>query len=495
MIVTIMPKGGGPTGQSGFFLLPIGGEVTFKAEVSGTLNPGVTWKRDMGRGSIQPDPADNNKVKYIAPPDFNFTNETSIIKATSVENPGAFEDAIIQLTQFVESRGQTLPLDEDEIIVGGLAVSPSQTIDFNDDANIDMVSRNFDAGTVTINIVDPFDPSGVLTFCGKTVLVSKPVSLVVGDFVNDLDPDPFLADVAGLSQNPAGNEIVFISGNKTELKFPCLYVPSIVKKLPISTTETPQLLASGRFHNPPQANLFTPVSDLAIGTLEGSIIIFLQDRNPEPHDSVSFVHAQTVNLGVGGALKQLFAGDFNGDGLKEIAIVREDDSDLIILRGDQTGDFSGPRIIIPFPAPIASLISDDFNGDGISDLIAAHTMPNQLSVFLGNGTGGFTDAGMIPLTFLPGKMATGDLNIGGNIDVAVTDMGANVIHIFFGDGSGQFIGEWRSEPVSSSPRSLIFGAFSGFPSTVGFQNADLIYIEPESPTTPQRLHVLNNKNF
>lgn len=492
VIVKIRPSGGGPTGQSGFFLLPVGGEVAFKAEISGTLNQAVTWQPKRARGTTQVDPTDKNKVKYIAPTTFSFVNETDTIQAASVEDPGAFEDAFVQLTRFVESSGQTLALGEDEIIVGGLAVSPSRTIDFNGDQIIDMASRNSTDGTVTFNFGNPPGPNGELTFSGKNVLVTKPVSLVVGDFFNEQDPNPvlFRADTAVLSQNMpigSGGKVIFISGDN-EVN-PAAVVPVInTTRLSISTG-TPQLLASGRLHDPPSAGQFTPVSDLAVGTNEGKVIIFLQNRNPDTFSPIFFGSPKTVDIG--GVPKQLLVGDFNGDGFEEIAIVREGDSNLIILRGDQGGDFSGPAITITFPAPIESLISADFSGDGISDLIAAHKMPNKLSVFLGNGTGGFTDVGMIPLTFTPGRMATGDLNLGGNIDVAVTDMDAKVIHIFFGDGTGQFIGEWQSQPALLPPRSLISGAFSGFPSTIGFQNADLIYINQST----NKLQFLNNKNF
>jgi hypothetical protein len=121
----------------------------------------------------------------------------------------------------------------------------------------------------------------------------------------------------------------------------------------------------------------------------------------------------------------------------------------------------------------------------------------MLSIFLGSSIGNFTSTGIIPLTFLPGKMAVGEYNLGGNIDVAVTNLQDKKIHLFFGDGSGQFVGEWQSKPLSTSaPLSLISGSFSGFPATIGFQNADLIYIEPATitPPVPQKLHVLNNKN-
>jgi len=193
--------------------------------------------------------------------------------------------------------------------------------------------------------------------------------------------------------------------------------------------------------------------------------------------------------------KQLLAGDFNGDGRKEIAVVLQGGSDLVILKANKQGFFSIQPISMLFSAPVESLISADINGDGIGDLVAAHTPPiNKLSVFLGNGTGNFTPASVISTNFPPGRMAIGEYNLEGNIDIAVTNSQNNKIHLFFGDGSGQFVGEWESSTLlSSPPLSLISGSFSGFPTITGFQNADLMYIEASTSTTT-KLHIINNKN-
>ncbi|MFQ5579715.1 MAG: FG-GAP repeat domain-containing protein [Nitrospiria bacterium] len=493
VVVTITPGDGGQTAQSGFFMLPPRGKVTFKATVSGTLNPAVTWSHAAGGGTFKEDPRDKNNVIYTAAPDAFFGN-IARLEARSVENPEAFETATVMLTTLEEPPGQTLQPSVDEIVVGGLPVTQSLTLDFNLDGIIDMASRNRTAGKVTFNISTQ-SPQGGLSFLGKTIDIPTPVSLVVGDFVNDLDPTDWVADIAVLSKDSVGDgsRVFFLSGAKSR---PRDFSPVIIGDPIIIPTGNPRLMVNGRFHNPPGPSSQAPVSDLAIGTNEGEIIVYLQDRNPQPiHKPVAFSSGQTITIG-GGVPKQLLAGDFNGDGLKEIAIVREGEDSLFILRGDQMGDFSGPQSPpIQFPAVIESLISADLNGDGIGDLIGAHTTPiNQLSVFLGDSTGNFTNATTVPLDFTPGKMAVGEYNLGGNIDLAVTDSSDQKIRLFFGDGSGQFVGEWASKPVLSSPSSLISGSFSGFPATIGFQNADLIYLESATPATPQKLHVFNNRN-
>ncbi|MEO2053953.1 MAG: VCBS repeat-containing protein [Nitrospira sp.] len=439
------------------------------------------------------DPEDNNSVIYTAREDAQF-GQTARLEARSVENPEVFETATIILTT-LEETPKTLDQSVDEIVVGGLPVSPSNTIDFNGDEIIDMVSRNSADGSVIFNLGNFPGPNQPPSFTRKDAPpVSNPVSLVVGDFVNFLGLREFLADIAVLSQNTngPGGEVIFISGMKETTQ--ANFTPEInTEILTIPTVSgVPQFLVSGRFHDPPEAGLFTPVSDLAIGTDTGKVIIFLQDRNPPgTHSPVFFSPPQTVSIN--GVPKQLLPGDFNGNGRKEIAVVLEGGRDLVILKANEQGFFSIQRISMLFSAPVEALISADINGDGIGDLVAAHTPPtNKLSVFLGDGTGNFTPASVMSTTFPPGKMAVGEYNLEGNIDVAVTNAQDNKIHLFFGDGSGQFVGEWQSKSISSPPLSLISGSFSGFPTITGFQNADLMYIQTSTLTT--KLHIINNKN-
>jgi Big-like domain-containing protein/VCBS repeat protein len=106
-------------------------------------------------------------------------------------------------------------------------------------------------------------------------------------------------------------------------------------------------------------------------------------------------------------------------------------------------------------APAAATGSDpgsiavgDFNGDGILDLAVVNVGSNSLSVLLGNGNGTFTAAASLPVGIggpnpnsggAPSSIAIGDFNGDGVPDLAiVANGGSNSLILLFGDGNGTF---------------------------------------------------------
>ena len=81
-------------------------------------------------------------------------------------------------------------------------------------------------------------------------------------------------------------------------------------------------------------------------------------------------------------------------------------------------------------------VSGDFNGDGILDL--ATTNGNSISVLLGNGDGTFTQKGGQPISAQTNvDLIIADFNGDGKLDLAVMDS-TNVVSIWLGNGDGTF---------------------------------------------------------
>lgn len=146
-------------------------------------------------------------------------------------------------------------------------------------------------------------------------------------------------------------------------------------------------------------------------------------------------------------------GDFNGDGIPDIAVPNLENNDLTILLGDGTGNFAptatsplvGPEPVSP-SAPYfygnypTSVAAGDFNGDGVLDLAVTDSKNARVSILLGNGDGSFTPAPKSPAATAanPSFVAVGDFNGDGILDLAVANNGDGVVTILLGNGDGTF---------------------------------------------------------
>src|SRR2546423_5490 len=97
-----------------------------------------------------------------------------------------------------------------------------------------------------------------------------------------------------------------------------------------------------------------------------------------------------------------------------------------------------------------SVAAGDFNGDGQRDLVVANSGSDNVSVYLGDGKGGFSDAINFAVGSSPRAVAVGDFNSDGHADIVVTNYGANSVSLLAGDGQGRFTSV-ATLPVGTSP--------------------------------------------
>jgi hypothetical protein len=143
-----------------------------------------------------------------------------------------------------------------------------------------------------------------------------------------------------------------------------------------------------------------------------------------------------------GALSAIVSGDFNGDGILDIAVTDSVNSTVTVLLGTGSGLF-----IAQSPMPVGSgptaLAAADLNGDGKPDLIVANFDSTTLSVFLGNGDGTFIPTASVPAaspdsgTFGPVGIVAGDFDNDGKLDIAVA-LTSNAMSMLKGNGDGTF---------------------------------------------------------
>jgi FG-GAP-like repeat len=156
----------------------------------------------------------------------------------------------------------------------------------------------------------------------------------------------------------------------------------------------------------------------------------------------------TREVDVGTGIAEIAVGDFNRDGIKDLAIAG-DRARLYRLQGVGDGTF--------VQQPTLTLVADnfavdgsdvdvaDFNGDANDDLVVAiATNGSRTAVLIGNGSGGFgapmilTDPGLN----VPQFVAVGDYNLDGFQDLAMAMANGNsgLMQTRNGNGDGTFQG-------------------------------------------------------
>ena len=91
------------------------------------------------------------------------------------------------------------------------------------------------------------------------------------------------------------------------------------------------------------------------------------------------------------SLPPLATGDFNGDGITDVAVANLRTNDVLVALGNGDGTFQ-PQVLYGVGLSGASLVAADFNGDGRSDLATASSASDDVPVLLGNADGSSIDA-------------------------------------------------------------------------------------------------------
>ncbi|MGA2132217.1 MAG: VCBS repeat-containing protein [Bryobacteraceae bacterium] len=141
-----------------------------------------------------------------------------------------------------------------------------------------------------------------------------------------------------------------------------------------------------------------------------------------------------TSYSVSDSLGAAVVGDFNGDGILDVAAVGGSGVWLFIGKG---GGVFDAGVLTPFNADGWELDTADFNHDGKLDL--AVTTTTGIAVLLGNGDGTFA---VEPYNAAGASyhLAVGDLNGDGNTDIAAQISGSKYVYLYFGNGAGGFYG-------------------------------------------------------
>lgn len=224
---------------------------------------------------------------------------------------------------------------------------------------------------------------------------------------------------------------------------------------------------------------FTPAagSPIAVGTGADALAVgdFNVDGIPDLAVANGTAGTVTVLLGLGNATYKpttsspitvgtgpdaLAVADFNGDGDPDLAVANAGSNNVLVLKGDGTGNFSAFAAASPVGTSPTAMALGDFNKDDAMDLVVANAGSANVSVLLGNGDGTFQAATNTAVGTAPSALAVADLTGDGNLDVAVANSGSDDVTILTGNGTGALAAAGAPISVGSAPSGLAIADFN-----------------------------------
>ena len=197
--------------------------------------------------------------------------------------------------------------------------------------------------------------------------------------------------------------------------------------------------------------------DLAAASQFGGISLLLGNGDG------TFGTAADFPIGGGYVANALTAGDFDGNGIPDIAASNPGPPDdfegtnVSILLGVGDGTFGPPLdfTVGRYPFPI---VTADFNRDSALDIAVANYGAASVSVLLGEGNGSFEPKLDAADGAFPVGLGAADFNGDGNPDVVIGGQPASLA-VLLGNGDGT-LGPVNSVPALTSTQSLAVADFN-----------------------------------
>jgi Flp pilus assembly secretin CpaC len=178
---------------------------------------------------------------------------------------------------------------------------------------------------------------------------------------------------------------------------------------------------------------------------------------------------QSGSLAVGNDPSAIVVGTFNQNynSYEGFVVTNYGDSTYSVYAGNGDGTFTqvkGSPFALPSGSGPIAVTSGDFNQDGIPDLAIVNQTSNNVTVLKGNGDGTFTqfNGSPLPVGNLPVSIASGTLSGSTGPGLAIVNQKDQTITVYLGNGNGTFFKAPQSPlATDTTPTSVIIQDFLG----------------------------------
>ena len=204
-------------------------------------------------------------------------------------------------------------------------------------------------------------------------------------------------------------------------------------------------------------NLDIAIANGQPGSAGNSVTVLLGDGTGR------FTPAPGNPYAAGGQVRGIAVGDFNNDGIADIAATVSNADGVMVLLGDGTGRFTeraGGKIPTVAASPLL-IFATDFNEDGNRDLVL--TTSSEIVLLAGDGYANFTRTTIQPPGGPASALIPRDMNRDGHIDLVTTQASSpGTVSVLLGDGTGRFTpAPGTPVTVGSAPLSATVVDFNG----------------------------------
>jgi len=173
---------------------------------------------------------------------------------------------------------------------------------------------------------------------------------------------------------------------------------------------------------------------------------------------LDFAAPRTVGPALIGAAS-VSAGDFNGDGLPDLAVAQMAFPGTLQVLINQGSSFQTNRLYT-IGDGANCIATADFNGDHRLDVAITCVFSDQLYVLMGLGDGAFAPARIYATRRSPSFVTAADLNEDGHTDLIVANADFANVSVFLGHGDGTFAAA-VDYPADATPLGIAVADFDG----------------------------------